>query len=286
MKNKLFTLSCIAFSFLSVGQIESNLRFSNPQLTNPALTGIFSTPQINLSTTNMFGKYNNTYLDYSQYSNKLHGGVGAYSNNFFFSMPDSDKIISSNSLGFSYAYQNNINDNWHYSVGSSFNLGIANSPYTGNPKSQLQLGFNVGGLIYTKSFFASVNYGYVHQKDLVNISPQALRVSSGYKFKPFKNADLFITPTLYYTHRYGYGDLSANLEVQFKKLHIGAGIGNGRPNASIGYDFNKFRLNYNVGGGFGSVLDHPEYTIHQLSIKFNLKNKNNSNRSSFDLNLF
>jgi hypothetical protein len=52
------------------GQNLTNLKFSNPQLVNPALTGINNTPEVNFSSTNMFATYNQTYLDYSQYSEK------------------------------------------------------------------------------------------------------------------------------------------------------------------------------------------------------------------------
>ena len=84
MKGKLVLFSCVGATMISFGQITPNLKFSNPQLINPALTGINKEDQFNFSSSNLFRRFNNSYVDYSQYSTKLHGGIGIYTNNYFY----------------------------------------------------------------------------------------------------------------------------------------------------------------------------------------------------------
>lgn len=274
---------------ISYGQIIPNLKFSNPQLVNPALTGVNKNSNLNFSSTNMFGSFNQTYLDYSQYSTKLHGGIGIYTNNTFSSYAGN---TSSNSLGFSYSYQNSINEKWHYSLGTSLEIGNSNWNYNGESNNNLNLGFKVGGLIYSKSLYASLSFSNLHNFKEPTFNFSNLRAEIGYKIKPIKKLDFSVTPSITFklyngpVSISGYGQVNTNIEAQYKKLHLGIGYGSGRPSASIGYDFNRFRLNYNMGN-FGNIVDYPSYTTHQLSLKFKFKNRsNNSNRSSFDFNLF
>ena len=220
MKGKLAVLSCLSITMVSYGQNLTNLKFSNPQLFNPALTGISNTPEMNLSSTNMFGSYNQTYLDYSQYSEKLHGGLGIHTNNVFWKSSDNNISSTTNSLGFSYAYQNSINQKWHYSLGTSFNLSRTNEVYFGDKFNLIDLNLNVGGLIYTDKFYASVNYNKNQNLNLdysfLNYSE--LQTNFGYRIKPFKGLDFTLTPSvgLSIHNKYGPGNTSLTLNVNLK----------------------------------------------------------------------
>lgn len=294
MKRTVIVLSCLGITMASHGQNLTNLKFSNPQLVNPALTGISKTPELNFSSTNMIGTYNQTYLDYSQYSEKLHGGIGIHTNNVFWKSPDKINSSHTNSLGFSYAYQNSINEKWHFSIGTSFNIANTNWTSYMEKGSNIDLGLKVGGLIFTDKFYASMNYNKSHNLNLdysfLNYSE--LQTNFGYKIKPFKGLDFIITPSLGLSvhNKYGPDNMSltinANVEAQYKKLHFGIGTGYGRPQLSLGYDFNRFRLNYSMGN-ISAIPDSPKSSIHQLTFKLKLKNKStNSNRTSFNHNLF
>jgi hypothetical protein len=154
------------------------------------------------------------------------------------------------------------------------------------------LGLKVGGLIYTDKFYASVNYNKNHNLNYSFLNYSELQTNFGYKIKPFKALDFTLKPSIGLSihNKYGPGNnslmLNANIEAQYKNLHFSVGTGLGRPQISLGYNFSRFRLNYTMGN-ISSLTDSPKSTIHQLTFKLKLKNKSsNSNRTSFNHNLF
>lgn len=254
-------------------QVITNMPFSTPELSNPAFTGMYD--QSRLSLYSGFGQYfSQYYAGYSQYSNRLNGGLGAYvrGTNINF---DTQTKGRSYAVGLSYAYQHKINENWRFSSGLSAEFGQANYYNFPDNYPSLIIGLKAGGLIYSDHFFSSLTVNaFTYDRFLV-------QSRTGYQIKPFENKDFSITPILTYQYDQ-YHRLALNIELAYKRFHIGGGISGGRGNLSAGIDFKRFRINYN----YGNLSNDFKYNTHQFSLQFKIGSSKNRASKAFNKNLF
>jgi len=278
MKKKLVFIALTVLSVKSFGQTYTtftNLKFSSPLISNPALTGLGKTPQLNFKFSHFYG-LNRTYLDYNQYSNKLHGGLGVYFNAGRFELYKE----SFSYFGFNYAYQNKITDKWNYSIGAGVDFSGSYGYSNGTSYSSLYFNYHLGGLLYTKKFFMGIT-----AKDLYKKYSKSLNFSFGYQIQPFKNKAFYITPSLQFSNQYNSFSISSvDLNLKYKNFSIGGGYQRGFAYLNLGYDFNRFRVNYSLGK-FNNWLGE-DYS-HEFAIKFKLNNKKQQPKSlRFNANLF
>ncbi len=272
-KIKVIIAGAILITNTAQGQDYTNLKFSSPLKYNPALTGLQNDTEINLRFTHLNSyfsqnSYNSLYGDFSQYSKKLHGGVGFYLN-----------TGNRNNYNFtegrlSYAFQNKINDKWNYSIGSSLEFSAGVYKYGEQLESYVDTDLSVGGIVYSNRFFTSINADNLLSKD------QSFSVGVGREFN--FNTNFSMTPSFDLISNYGSLGFKTNVAMRYKKFNFGLGYNNGRLNANVGYDFKKLRVNYsigNIGNGF------EKYNLHEVSLKFRLNN-GSTTRTKFNFNLF
>ena len=273
MKTKSLLIGCILISTTSFSQSFSGLKFSSPQLLNPALTGLVDDKEINVKAFHQY-KTNSLFGSYAFKSDKLHGSLGFYvdTRHTNFENFKSDRSV----IGVSYAFQNTINDKWNYSLGVSVEAGGAGGYAENTSVRQFDYGIKTGGVIYNSNFFTSLSLDYK------NISAYQVSLISGYTFTPIKNTDFNITPSIGIVNSFGVTQLMVNIETNYKSVHLGYGNINGRSNVSIGLDFNKFRINYSLGALKSFGYD-TKYGINEISFKYKINPKT---KKRINLNLF
>lgn len=264
----------IGISAHGMSQAYSNMPFSNSLAENPALTGLTYQPKLDLLYKHS-RNFNSYYAGYSQYSDKLKGGLGVYVYGLN-SLGFTDFQMNRSRIGLSYAFQNSINSKWHYSLGAAFEFSGSGYSYDGETEFSFDLGFNIGGMLFTDNFFTSLKYG----QTIIGRGEIVLR--TGYKWQPFQNEDFSITPILTYKNNFNNGSFEANLNISYKNMHLNLGHNYGGLNLGLGYDFKRFRLNYNVGSMFETNV---KSLSHEIGVQFKLKSKNDK-ASKFNHNLF
>ena len=255
-------------------QTYGNMPFTTPQMTNPALIALPELPQLNV--VGLYSRYlSSSYIGYSQYSSKLKGSIGinyngVYSGN---NLPYQYNI---GRIGLTYAKLFNLNKKWKYALGAGINMAGAGWSYNGETEFNLNLDAHIGGMLYADRFFTGLNIG------IDNIGGYQYALRTGYKIQPFKNKDFSVTPILTLVKPFGQGggpSIEGNLNFDYQKMHLSVGYNNGGMNVGIGYDFKRFRLNYNIGHNF---FTDPKTLYHQGGIQFKLSKKHQPQKTEFN----
>ncbi len=272
----------ILFGFLSSGlglnaQIISKMPLSTPELSNPAYTGLFETSRLSLFTG--FGyNYNHQYLGYSQYSEKLHGGFGGYLRTLNANYAE-DLTGQHYFGGMTYAYQNKIGENWHYSLGLGIEFGANTYTNTNQSFAALRYGGKLGGVLYNDHFLGGLTYNF--QPDIYRGSN--ISATLGYKFTPFADQSFSFTPIITYESDFKHYGLSVRGEIGYKNVFIGAGYYGGRANFSAGLDLKRIRINYNIG----NVTSGLKYSTHEIAIQLKFPQQSKKvNSRQFNHRLF
>jgi len=277
MKN-LLLVPFVVLSLNANAQVFGNMPFTTAQTTNPALIALPELPRLNV-----FGSFESnfksSYIGYSRYSKKLKGSVGINYNGI---LRDTDLPIDNRlgTIGVNYAKLFNLGNKWKYSLGVGMDFAGSGWVYNGASESDFNLAGNIGGMLYSNRFFTGVNFG-------VNLSGRyQYGIRAGYKFVPFQDKNFSITPILALVKPFGQGggpSFEANLNLSYHKMHLSLGYNHGGVNVGIGYDFKRFRLNYNVGN---NLLINPKVLNHQFGIQFKLSKKHQPRQTDFNHRLF
>ena len=252
----LYLITALTYATGLKAQTFSNMPFSTPQASNPAFTALSDLPQLNV-----YGKtgplFRTIYAGYHQDAPKLNGIMGMYYSGFR-SNHKGLTALNKNNLGLSYARLFRLNDKWQYSLGAGLELSAGGSHFNGTTTVWVDMGINLGGMLYTDQFFTALNLG-----TSVDAGGQ-LAWRTGYKWQPFGNKDISITPILTTNWIWGRMYLEGNLNLGYKKLNLNLGRNYNGFNAGIGYDFNRLRINYSVSNMF--EIDNQEL-YHELGIQ-------------------
>ncbi|MFK8039043.1 MAG: hypothetical protein AB8B74_12180 [Crocinitomicaceae bacterium] len=273
---RLLLVGLLTCANLLNAQTFGNMPFTTPQTSNPAFIVLNDLPKLNV-----YGKtgryFNSSYVGYNQYSSKLKGSFGVYYNGF--RANDSElNGFNKNNVGISYARLFNINEKWKYSLGAGVEMAASGGFSPGEFQLRLDLGFNVGSVIYNGDFFTSVNAGSSLDGN------GRFTIRSGYKLKPFQNKDFSITPIVSINQLGGRTFLEGNLNIAHKKMSLNLGYNYNGLNVGFGYDFKKFRLNYTVGNMF---LPDSRRIYHEIGIQFKFNKKSEAARDTkFNHRLF
>jgi len=258
---------------------------------NPALTGIKTHKRISTSYQTFWSKYENSpvlvNISFDQKTSKLHGGIGGFISQDYYS------IYNRSNLGISYSYQLSINRKLNLSVGINGILThkkvIPNALTNGNNlltvSNNYYIRSNIGAFLYGQKMFWGISANNLTSSEI----PNHFISEIGYLFSFSKIQKLFITPTLTYSYQDNYQSVLAKLNVTYNLFHLGIGYAEGDNILMMGgvnYKMFEFSYGYNITT---SKLTNNNKGTHQVNLIMNLSREKHQNpklKNSFDTFLF
>jgi hypothetical protein len=262
-----------------------------PMFYNPALTGITEFSQANLIYQNRLNNISHSFNSgFSAHLNKIHGGLGIYnqSNLYFFPY----EKFTYNRTALNYAFQNNINKNWAFSIGTNIELITRKFKQLDNPfnpngtagvtKYPIRLNSNIGGIVYSDRMYFEIT-GY----QIFGIDPFIIQTDLGYKFSLFQSKNISITPSLIlrYNKYYNLFSYSGRIISQYKFLYVGAGFSEYMYNLQIGAEIKQFRINYGFRDFYPSFNELNRYQ-HEIALEMKLFKNIDRKSNAFNHVLF
>ena len=280
--------------------LHTAMKGKSVEMLNPALVGGQGFGRVNLlsgvSTVSPLS-VNFLYANYNTHLSKISGGLSVhyYSKTERFSSNIPQPDVTTDNIGFTYAFQHNIGEKWAFSLGATanyykntqlwkdFSQTINNCD--GCPSSDVinkAFNVNVGGLIYSKHFFFGASVFNATNRGVAYVDPLSVKLNLGYTFI-FNDSISNFTLSALVEH----DGLIPNIELQglfkYKILYLGVkgGLGGYSINSGvqIGFEYDRFRLNYQLGLNDFYWYNTTTRLSHEigLQIKFPKEVKRQSN---------
>jgi len=294
MKIKLFFITVLTIIGFSVNAQDANFsqNFSNLLSLNPAYAGSLGCSRFVADYSNAFSSIpgNNVIYSasYDQYVDVLHGGLGL----IFTSDNAGDGTLKDNWINGIYAYNINVNDNFH--IRPAINIGYGHNQLDwdkltfGNTTTNTTNNnnyFNVGtGLLFAyKSFISGIALDHINQPNIGFLSKSPLiaklTIHSSLEIKITDNTNL--TPGIIFQQQkdYGYSFIpSLMLKIWYIKMGVAFRLPNeANPDSFIGmlgFVNNRMSIGYSYDIII-SKLSNASSGINEITavFKFNCKNK-------------
>jgi len=240
IKNKLKALTlliglCVGLNSNTFAQdAQFTQVFSNPLFLNPAYAGSLKCSRIAFNYRNIWPtiyKYDSYVFStsYDQYVDNLSGGVGVQ----FFSDKIGSGLVKTNFISGAYAYNLNINQNFH--IRPAFNIGmgikqvdwskIASPPSTDSTTSSNYFNVGTGLLVVYKNLISGISFDHINRPNIDLYGtyklPSKLVIHCNYKFDIQEK--MFLTPGIIFSKQDEFEDVFLNLMLNFKYLKFGVG---------------------------------------------------------------
>ncbi len=280
-KSLLYTVLFLSHN-LSAQWLDNNSINTLPIETNPALTGIFSSGNLNLGYHSYFDEYSykTSFANYQTHLSALNSGIGININQI------NQGFYSRTMAGLAYAYHHDLNQTLSLSLGLGATLNSFNSAYfmytTHSPYFQNRMDFSSGLVLHHDRFFVSISANQLNRLGL----PFQLNTIYGHKFRIQRVKGLELIPSIRYSLMNKYRNLETTLNVNYKGFKSVLGYRfNDSFNFGIGYHWNRISLQYSILKST-STLGETSAIYHQIGLQLKLPKTINRQTKALDFRLF
>ncbi len=276
-----FIIFFLSFNILAQ-RLNNNQINALPIETNPALTGIFSSGNLNLGYHSFFNEsnFNTSFANYQTHLTSINSGIGININH------DDQWFDSRTAIGIAYAYHFNLAQSLGLSIGLNATYNRFNTVWHSYPinlvfnKNRVDL--NSGVVLHHDRFFVSFSVNQINTLDI----PFQINAIYGHKFRIKNIKDLELIPNIRYASVGKFQTVEPALNINYRGLKGIFGLQiNDSYVIGLGHHWSRISIQYMLTK-FTSLLNSPTNNYHQVSLQLMLPKTINRQTKALDFRLF